>query len=80
MDALELASADDDIGDGGAVVEDEDGVLASSIVVGVAITAAVKLLVAVVDRAGDDGGRRKGDDGPRAGGDVEGLGGAQGSQ
>lgn len=78
MNTLELVGADDDVGEGGTVLKDEDGVVGTSVIVSVAGTTTVKLLVAVVIGAGDDRGFGEGDDAAAARRDVEGLGRAQG--
>ena len=80
VDALELPGADDDVGDGRAVVEDEHGAVATRVGIGVAGSPAVELFVAEVDGAGDGGGLGERDDRTGASGDVEGLGGREGCQ
>jgi hypothetical protein len=80
VDSLQLPGTDDDVRDCRAVVEDEHGAVAAGVSVGVAGTTAVEFLVAVVDGAGDGGGLGERDDRPRAGGDVESLGGREGCQ
>jgi hypothetical protein len=71
VDAFERVGADDDVGDGGAVLEDEDGVLAASVLVGIAWLATVEFLVAEVLAAGDAGRRGERDDGASSSWDVE---------
>lgn len=80
VDALELPGADDDVGDGRTVVEDEHGAVAARVSIGVAGTTAVELLVAKVDGTGDGGGLGERDNRTRAGWDVESLGGREGRQ
>lgn len=80
VDALQLPGTNDDVGDCRAVVEDEHGAFTARVIVGIAVTAAVELLVAVVDGAGDGGGLGERDDRTRAGGDVESLGGGESRQ
>lgn len=80
VDALQLVLADDHVGDGRAVLQNEHGAVAAGVVIGVALPAAIEFLVAVVDRARDHGGLGEGDDRARASGDVESLGGREGRQ
>lgn len=80
VDTLQLIGANDDVGDGRAVLQNEHGAVAAGVVIGVALTAAIEFLVAVVDRARDHGGLGEGDDRARASWDVEGLGGRKGRQ
>lgn len=80
VDALQLPGADDNIGDRSAIVENEHRALIASVSVGVAVTAAIKLLVAEVDATGNDRRRRERDDRPRASGDVKGLSGGESCQ
>lgn len=74
VDSLELVLADDDVGDAGAVLQNEDGAVATGVSVGIALPATVELLVSIVLGARDDAGLGKRNDASRAGGDVEGLG------
>ena len=62
MDALQLPGTDDDVRNRRSVVKNEDSAIAAGVIVGVAVTAAVELLVAVVDGAGDGGGLCERDD------------------
>ena len=73
VNTLERIGTDDDVGDGSAVLEDEDGVGAASVGIRVALVAAVVLAVLEVNLAGDDGRLGERDDGARAGRDVESL-------
>lgn len=73
MDALERVGTNDDVGDAGAVLEDEDGAGAASVIVRVAGDSAVELLVTKVLRAGDGTGRGEDDLAAGAGGDGQGL-------
>lgn len=73
MDALQLARANNHIRNEGAIAEDEDGVRAARVGVGVAVAATIEFPVAIVDRAGDNRGRGEGDDASGARGDIEGL-------
>lgn len=73
MNSLELPSTDNDIAQGSTVLKNEDGVLASGVFVRVAVTSAVILSVAQVNRAGDGAGLGERDDGAHAGRDVQGL-------
>lgn len=54
VDALERIGTNDNVGDGGTVLQDEDGILAASVVVRVTLVATVKLFVAEVDGTCDD--------------------------
>lgn len=80
VNTLELVLADDDIAQGSAVLEDEDGAVTASVGISVACAAAVILLVAHVLGARDDAGLSKRDDGTRASRDVESLGRRGGGQ
>ena len=62
-----------DVGDGSAVLEDEDGIAAASVLVRVTWLATVKLLVRKVDLASDGAGLGERHNVTGAGGDVEGL-------
>ena len=62
MDALQLPGTDDDVRNRRSVVKNEDNAIAAGVIVGVAVTAAVELLVAVVNGAGDGGGLGERDD------------------
>lgn len=73
VDAFERVAADDDVGDAGAVLEDEDGVFVARVLVAVARLAAVEFLVVEVLGAGDDARGGEGVDVSRSGRDVEGL-------
>jgi hypothetical protein len=73
VDTLERVGADDDVGEGGAVVENEDCAVAASVCVRVAGLSTVELSVAEINAARDDRGRRKRNDVSDAGWDVQGL-------
>ena len=62
MDALQLSGTDDNVRDCRSLVKYEDCAIAAGVIVGVAVTAAVELLVAVVNGAGDGGGLCERDD------------------
>jgi len=53
VNTLELVLANDDIGDGSTILQNEDSAGRSSVVIGVASTSTIKLLVTEVDRAAD---------------------------
>jgi hypothetical protein len=59
VDTLERVSTDDDVGDGRAILEDENSAVAASVLVRVTWLATVKLLVRKVDLASDGAGLRK---------------------
>lgn len=80
VDAFQLPRSDDDVGDARAIFENEHSAVAACVGIGVTITSAIELLVAVVDRAGNRGGRGQGDDRTRASRDVESLSGGEGHQ
>jgi hypothetical protein len=80
VDALQLPGTDDDVGDCRTLIKYEDCAVASRVIVGVAVTAAVELLVAVVDGTRDGRGLGQRDDRTRAGGDVESLSGRESRQ
>lgn len=73
VNTLERIGTDDDVGDGSAVLEDEDGIAAASVLVRVTWLATVKLLVRKVDLASDGAGLGERHNVTGAGGDVEGL-------
>lgn len=54
VDTLERIGADDNIGDGGAVLQNEDGILAASVIVRVTLVTTVKLFVSEVNGTCDD--------------------------
>lgn len=74
VDTLELVFANNDIGDGSTVLQDEDSGFRSGVVVGVACTSTIELLVTEIDGAADGGWLGERNDAARAGWDVEGLG------
>lgn len=80
MNTLQLVGTNDDVGDGGTILEDEDSAGGSSVLVRVARTSTIVLLVAEVLGTSDGHWSREGDNATRAGWDVEGLGRGQGSQ
>lgn len=73
MNALQLVDTDDDVAQGGAVLENEDSRVAAGVSIGVTSATTIELLVAHVLASRDDTGSREGDDGTAAGGDVESL-------
>ena len=73
VDTLKRISANDDVGDGCTVLEEENSVVAASVLVRVAWLATVKLLVAKVNITSDGAGLRERDDLAGASGDVESL-------
>lgn len=73
MDTLERVASDDDVAQGSTVLEDEDGVIGSGVLVRVAGLSTVELHVGVVVDAGDGAGLWEGCDVAGAGWDVEGL-------
>lgn len=77
MDTLELVGSNDDVGQGSAVLQDEDSALTASVFIGVAFTATVVLSVAKVAAAADGHWRRERYDAATTGWDVEGLGGGK---
>jgi hypothetical protein len=62
MDTFKRVSTNDNVGDGSAVVQNEDSVAAAGVLVGVAGLTTVKLLVLEVFAASDDTGRWERDD------------------
>lgn len=80
VDALQLPGTDDDVGDGRAIVKNEHGAVTSGVIVGVAVTAAIEFLVAVVNGARNRRGLRERDNRTRASRDVESLGRGEGCQ
>jgi hypothetical protein len=73
VDTLECICTDDDVGNGSAVLKNEDGAIAASIGIRVAWLAPVKLSVAKVDTASNDAGLRERHDATCARGNVESL-------
>lgn len=73
MDALERVASNNDVAQGCTILEDEDSVLRSGVLIRVAGLSTVELLVGVVIDAGDGAGLWEGCDVAGAGGDVEGL-------
>jgi len=73
VDALKCVLANDDVGELGAVIEDEDGAVAAGVVVAVARSATIELAVATVEGATDGGWLGKRNDATHTGWDLEGL-------
>ena len=73
VNTLKRFGTNNDVGEGSAIVENEDSVGAAGVRVGVARLTAVELLVLIVPGTTNFAGRWERDDGARAGGNVEGL-------
>lgn len=80
MDTLERVASDDDVAQGCSVLQDEDSVLRSGVLIRVAGLSTVELHVGVVVDTGDGAGLREGCDVARPGWDVEGLRGGKACQ
>lgn len=80
MHAFELVSANDDIGERGAVLQNKDGRCAPGVLVRVAWASAVVLFVAHIFNSRDSHGGGEGDDAAGASWDVERLSSAEGGQ
>lgn len=80
VDSLELVRTNDGVAKCRAISEDEHGVVAAGIGIGIARAAAIKLSVAHVLGAGDGAGLRERNDAANTGGDVERLRGAERGQ
>jgi hypothetical protein len=73
VNSLELTRANNDVGQGSTVLKNENGILASSVLVGVAGATTVILSVAQVHVAGDRAGLGERDDRSDSGRDVQSL-------
>ena len=73
VDTFQLFWTDDDVGEGSSVLEDENGTVATRVIVCVAGTTTVVLSVAEVSTTADGHRRREGDYAARAGWNVESL-------
>jgi hypothetical protein len=73
VNTLKRFGTNNDVGDGSAIVENEDRVVAAGVLVGVASLTTVELLVLEVLSTTNDAGSWERDDGAGAGGNVESL-------
>lgn len=71
VNAFKRVSTNNDIGDGRAILEDENSILAASIVIRVAWVATVELLVAKILVSSDDARLGQCDDVARSGRDIQ---------
>lgn len=73
MDSFELLDANDDVAEGGTVVQNEDGVVTAGVGIGITSLSSIELLVSIILNARDNAGGGEGDDAANAGWDVQGL-------
>jgi hypothetical protein len=76
VNTLELTSANNDVGQAGAVLENENCILVA-VLAALAGNTTVKLAVSKIDRTADDGRLRKGNNIPNSCGNVKSLGRSQ---